>query len=347
MELIKKITSTLSQFQSSHYDNCMKLYISAIALCLIATVASGQYSINTGIQTNRVVAAGAVSNYTSSITIARTRYLAARVSVATEDTGATGSFYTLWQTSLDNTNWNDAFVITNTISGTNIISAQTNHIDIGSHQYLRLARATNNATHQATNFYATVTYKVSVAQDVVSAIGYDVMPATANLTNWSSLSQDLFQRADPELTNWAAWSVDSFQRAQYMLTNVANTNGYLLPTSWTNVIDEPDFSANTNAMTTDGNSYAIDTLYTNVNQRTFLTGSSILNSGVTGDAAITLFYTNGASNAELQMQTGLGISMANKIPFGVMLAPSATFKFVSSFGSGASGYITNTINWKL
>jgi len=158
----------------------------AIASCLSPLACFGQYSVNTGIQTNRVVTAGATSNYTSSITIARTRYVAARVSLTTTNTGASGNFYTLWQTSLDNTNWNDAFVITNTVSGTNIVSAQTNQFDIGSHQYLKMARATNNATHQVTNLYAIVTYKVSVAQDVISAIGYDVQPASTTLSNVSN-----------------------------------------------------------------------------------------------------------------------------------------------------------------
>jgi len=137
-----------------------------LLLILFPLAAFCQYSVNTGIQTNRVVTAGATSNYTSSVTIARTRYLAARVSVTTTNTGASGNFYTLWQTSLDNTNWNDSFVITNTVSGTNIVSAQTNQFDIGSHQYLRLARSTNNATHQVTNFYAIVTYKVSAGHNL-------------------------------------------------------------------------------------------------------------------------------------------------------------------------------------
>ena len=177
---------------------------------LLASNAYAQYSVNTGIQTNRVVTAGATSNYTSSVTIARTRYLAARVSVTTTNTGATGNFYTLWQTSLDNTNWNDSFVITNTVSGTNIVSAQTNQFDIGSHQYLKMARATNNATHQVTNLYATVTYKVSVAQDVISAIGYNVQPASTTLSN------------------------------------VSNGNGTLVTGSWTNLVNIPaGFSDNT------------------------------------------------------------------------------------------------------
>lgn len=181
----------------------MKFYLLTPIFYLLACAAHAQYSVNTGIQTNLVVTAGATSNYTTSVSIARTRYVAARVSLTTTNTGASGNFYTLWQTSLDNTNWNDAFVITNTVSGTNIVSAQTNQFDIGSHQYLRLARSTNNATHQATNFYATVTYKVSVAQDVISAIGYNVQPASATLTN------------------------------------VGNGNGTAVTTSWTNLVDLP------------------------------------------------------------------------------------------------------------
>ncbi|MCV6900931.1 hypothetical protein OE165_28260, partial [Escherichia coli] len=62
------------------------------------------------------------------------------------------------------------------------------------------------------------------------------------------------------------------------------------------------------------NQFAIDTLYTNLPQRTLLVGSAVLNSGVAGDANITLHYTNSGNWYRLPIQIGLGIAMADKIP---------------------------------
>lgn len=201
---------------------------------LAAMSAQAQYSVNTSISgligTTNVVTAGATSNYTASVQIARTRYVAIRVQFTTTNTGASGNLFSVWQTSLDNTNWSNALVLTNAASGTNIVSAQTNQFDIGSLQYLRLRYITNSVSHQVTNLLATVTYKVSVAQDVISAIGYDVQPASTTLSNWAVLPDTLFQRADSDLTNWAALSDTSFQRASLNLTNWGqlDTNNYFL-----------------------------------------------------------------------------------------------------------------------
>jgi hypothetical protein len=228
----------------------------------------------------------------------------------------------VWQTSLDNTNWSNALVMTNAASGTNTSTATTNQLDIGSLQYLRLRYITNGVSDQVTNLLATVTYKVSLAQDVVSAFGYDVQPASTTLSN------------------------------------LASANGTAIYTSWTNLLNTPagfadglDAGSATNSysattLSASGGSYAIDTLYTNLPQRTLLVGSAVLNSAVAGNANITLYYTNNSTGYTLPMQIGAGVAMADFIPFCVPLSTNATFKFVSTFGTGASGYLTNVINWQ-
>jgi hypothetical protein len=94
------------------------------------------------------------------------------------------------------------------------------------------------------------------------------------------------------------------------------------------------------------NSFTTGTTYTNVNGRTLLTGSAVLASGVSGNANITLFYTNNGTGYQLPMQVGLGIAMSDFIPFSVPLSTNATFRFVATMGSGASGYLTNVVNWQ-
>jgi hypothetical protein len=94
------------------------------------------------------------------------------------------------------------------------------------------------------------------------------------------------------------------------------------------------------------NGFVIGTAYTNPNQRTTLVGSAVLNAAVSGNALITLWYTNNGNTYNLQMQDGLGVAQSDIIPFSVPLAPNATFSFISTMGSGATGWVTNVINWK-
>jgi len=98
--------------------------------------------------------------------------------------------------------------------------------------------------------------------------------------------------------------------------------------------------------TNNTNNFSTGTVYTAPNQRTMLVGSVMLSSAVGGSANITLAYTNNSLPYFVPMQSGSGIAIANYIPFSVPLAPNATFSFIATMGSGASGYVTNAVIWK-
>jgi hypothetical protein len=67
---------------------------------------------------------------------------------------------------------------------------------------------------------------------------------------------------------------------------------------------------------------------------------------VGGSANITLFYTNNGIGYPLPMQSGTGIAIAEIYPFSVPLSTNATFQFIGTFGSGASGNVTNAVIWR-
>lgn len=105
----------------------------------------------------------------------------------------------------------------------------------------------------------------------------------------------------------------------------------------------------TNSLTTTSNptnSFTPGVLYTNVNRFSFLVGTAVLNSGVSGSANITLRYTNNGTGYQLPMQTGLGVATTDQFPFNVPLATNATFTFVSTMGTGATGSLTNVVLWQ-
>lgn len=91
------------------------------------------------------------------------------------------------------------------------------------------------------------------------------------------------------------------------------------------------------------NSFLLATVYTNFNQRSLLVGSVWLTSGVSGNANITLYYTNNGIGYLLPMQAGLGVAVTELKPFCVPLGPNSTFQFVGTFGAGASGNVTNAV----
>jgi len=94
------------------------------------------------------------------------------------------------------------------------------------------------------------------------------------------------------------------------------------------------------------NNFTTGTVYTAPNQRSTLSGSVFLSSAVGGSANILLAYTNNGQAAFLPMQKGSGIAIQDYEPFSIPLSPNATFSFISTMGSGASGYVTNAILWK-
>ena len=94
------------------------------------------------------------------------------------------------------------------------------------------------------------------------------------------------------------------------------------------------------------NAYSTATVYTAPNQRSSLVGAAVLNPATTGNANITLYYTNNSVGYVLPMQAGSGITSASVLPFNVRLGTNATFSFISTMGTGASGYLTNVVLWK-
>lgn len=114
----------------------------------------------------------------------------------------------------------------------------------------------------------------------------------------------------------------------------------------------PVISASTNIAaistlaTSPTNQFVIGTVYTNVNQRSIIIGLAQLTGAATGTANITVFYTNNGTGFQMPMVTG---SIASTVPvsFSIPLSPLATFRITSTFGTGASGYITNCIRWDL
>lgn len=92
-------------------------------------------------------------------------------------------------------------------------------------------------------------------------------------------------------------------------------------------------------------SYAIDTLYTNFPQRAWLVGSLHLVSAVTGSARVQINYTNSGVGFVVPVFMG-SIADTKEFPFSIPLDPAATFKLVSTFGTGASGYATNVVLWR-
>jgi len=91
------------------------------------------------------------------------------------------------------------------------------------------------------------------------------------------------------------------------------------------------------------NAIVVATTYTNANVRSWLVGSAYLASGVSGSANVTCNYTNNGIGYTLPMQIGLGVSMADYIPFCIPLDPLATYRFVATTGTGATAYITNCV----
>ena len=244
---------------------------------LFAFCSNAQYSVNSVISSlggsNSVVTAGATSNYTQSITIAGTRYVALRCSFVTTNSGASGNLYSVWQSSLDRTNWNTRCTLTNVASGTSLSYAETN-IDIHSDQWIKLVRITNSVSHKVTNLLAGITYKVSVAQDVASAIGYDVQPATT------------------------------------ILTNVGNGNGTALSVSWTNLVNVPSgFADNTDNTGSGGGIEQTNISYTAVTNAPWQFGSANL----TNWSGTTLFDTNGVTTAFIAADTVVSNGLSTRL----------------------------------
>ena len=132
-------------------------------------------------------------------------------------------------------------------------------------------------------------------------------------------------------------------RANIANSVVISNNGL---TTFSNSVSVSTNIAKLTTASNPNNSYVTGTLYTNAPQRALLVGAVALASGVSGSANITLYYTNVAGGFLLPMQIGAGVAMTDYVPFCVPLDASATFKFVSTMGTGASGNITNVVLWK-
>lgn len=93
------------------------------------------------------------------------------------------------------------------------------------------------------------------------------------------------------------------------------------------------------------NTFVSGQLYTNGNYFSFLVGAARLTGAVTGSAQAYINYTNNGFAGALQIETGL-LAITNCYPFCIPLGPGATFKINLVMASGASGYVTNTANWR-
>lgn len=167
--------------------------IAFLFLAMLCIPASAQYSVLYHLGklngTNTTLTANSVSNYTSflPLSVARSRYVAVQASFEAL-ANVTNTFDCLLQSSLDNTNWNNIALLTVTSAGTNRAVGSTNSIDVGMSQWLRLAYATNNVSTNLTNVTVLAAYKVAIAQKPYDALGYDLQPASANLTNWATVT---------------------------------------------------------------------------------------------------------------------------------------------------------------
>lgn len=124
-------------------------------------------------------------------------------------------------------------------------------------------------------------------------------------------------------------------------TALGGASNTLAGTSWVSTNLAPYFTADSGSTTT----YTTNTVYTGKPQRGLLVGSVMLNSGLSGNAGMILFYTNNNVGFALNMQVGSGVAQADFIPFCVPLSTNATFQFVPALGTGASCFITNTYEW--
>lgn len=93
------------------------------------------------------------------------------------------------------------------------------------------------------------------------------------------------------------------------------------------------------------NTFVAGQLYTNGNYFSFLVGAARLTGAATGSAQAYINYTNNGFAGALQIETGL-LAITNCYPFCIPLGPGATFKINLVMASGASGYVTNTANWR-
>jgi len=144
--------------------------------------------------------------------------------------------------------------------------------------------------------------------------------------------------ANPPIFSMSTFPVTNLLSAGFLRTDGTNTFSSLDGTTLTN-LNTNNFTITANPT----NSIVVATTYTNANVRSWLVGSAYLASGVSGNANITCNYTNNGIGYTSQMQIGLGVSMADYIPFCIPIDPLGTYRFVATAGTGATAYITNTV----
>jgi hypothetical protein len=190
-----------------------------------------------------------------------------------------------------------------------------------------------------------LTGNVSAAGFSITAFG--IINSATNICGWLSITNGLSALSG----NFSSLVVtNALTIGTLTATNLLNYGG---PTNYgVNVIGIDGTGTNwyqiTNVFQSPSNptnQFTTGTLYTNPNQRSLLVGSAVLNGGVSGSANITLFYTNNGVGYALPIQTGAGVATTDIMPFNVPLSTNATYRFVSTMGTGATGYLTNVVNF--
>jgi hypothetical protein len=97
------------------------------------------------------------------------------------------------------------------------------------------------------------------------------------------------------------------------------------------------------------NQFTTGVIYTNLPMQTVLRGAAVLTGATAGTANITLWHTNNGIGYPVPMQQGAGLAFTSgtMITFFEPMSPNDTFQFVAAMGTGASGYITNVVLWKV
>lgn len=192
---------------------------------------------------------------------------------------------------------------------------------------------------------------ISSAWLAVSDVNYNLSAATTN--NAGGILTAIL----PGSQQWQLWDAGSGVAASigFVSTPEASSDaGFLdygninwdaggkLHANGNGVTNLPAYTTTSNPT----NAFVVGTVYTSPAGNSVIQGSVYLVSAGTGSAAISLWYTNSGKAYQVQMGNG-AIADTEQLPFGaIYLPPSSTFSFVGTFGTGASGYVTNAVLWK-